>query len=158
MSELKIVCDIWEFHRAGEVPALAIPGFPSQERIDLRKSLIQEEVGETLKALDERDLVEVADGIADSIVVLVGTALELGIDLTAVWDEVHRSNMAKFPECPKCWGSGQVGVDEEHDRRCHACGGRGTQLLRRDDGKIMKPEGWTAPDITSILKAQGANL
>lgn len=148
---LQVVRDITEFHEAGEVPALDKPGFPDAERIELRKKLIREEVGETLLAIDEGDLVEVADGIADSIVVLVGTALEFGIDLTAVWNEVHRSNMSKFPECPKCDGYGKVGVEEEHDRHCHNCDGRGTLILRREDGKILKPESWSPPAIGPLV-------
>jgi predicted HAD superfamily Cof-like phosphohydrolase len=148
---LQVVRDIAEFHEAGEVPALDKPGFPDEGRVELRKKLIREEVGETLRAIDEGDLVEVADGIADSIVVLVGTALEFGIDLTAVWNEVHRSNMSKFPECAKCHGTGLVGVDEEHDRHCHTCDGRGTLILRREDGKILKPESWSPPNIAPLV-------
>ena len=148
---LDIVHDVTLFHHAGEVPGLEVPGFPGQDRVELRTKLIREEVGETLNAIEERDLVEVADGIADSIVVLVGTALEFGIDLTSVWKEVQRSNMAKFPVCRTCKGSGNVGEEEEHDRHCHDCEGRGTQILRREDGKILKPEGWAPPNIRRIV-------
>jgi len=155
---LKIVRDITEFHAAGEVPGRASAGFPSADRVELRKKLISEEVGETLTAIDEGDLVEVADGIADSIVVLVGTALEFGIDLTAVWDEVHRSNMSKFPPCPECQGSGEGSmaygygiVAEGQPTACPVCNGRGRQLLLREDGKILKPESWTPPDIASLV-------
>ncbi len=118
------------------------------DRKQLRIALISEEVQETLEAIVRDDLIEVADGIADSIVVLVGTALEYGIDLTAVWDEVHRSNMAKFPKCEKCDVSGMVPYRSEV---CPDCNGRGTQLVLRDDGKILKPEGWTPPDIAGAL-------
>jgi len=146
---LKIVRDITEFHQAGEVPALDKPGFPAPDRVELRKSLILEEVGETLKAIDDGDLVEVADGIADSIVVLVGTALEFGIDLTAIWDEVQRSNMSKFPKCLRCGGSGTW--PSYPAGTCPDCEGRGTQLLRRADGKILKPESWSPPNIKALL-------
>ena len=156
MPPLKIVQDISEFHRAGEVPGLPTPGFPEEERIELRKKLIREEVGETLHAIDEKDLIEVADGIADSIVVLVGTALEFGIDLSAVWAEVHRSNMAKFPLCTTCNGQGLVGGDRFGLKRgevvkCTSCEGRGRSLIRREDGKILKPPGWAPPDIEAAL-------
>lgn len=142
---MKIVRDVSAFHKAGEVPFPPAPGFPAEDRVALRKKLIEEEVGETLQAIDSRDLVEVADGIADSIVVLVGTALEFGIDLGAVWDEVQRSNMSKFPSCTACEGAG-----------CEACNGRGTQLIRREDGKILKPESWSPPDIPAALGVQNS--
>jgi predicted HAD superfamily Cof-like phosphohydrolase len=151
MAELQIVTDIKAFHKAGEAPILTTAQIPPAEREALRIKLIEEEVGETLTAMRERNLVEIADGLADSIVVLVGTALEYGIDLTAVWNEVHRSNMAKFPECTNCAGTGVVSELLEHDRHCHSCNGRGTQLLRREDGKILKPPGWTPPDIKKLL-------
>lgn len=149
---LKIVEDVADFHKAGEVPGLDEPGFPDAARIELRKSLIREEVGETLKAIDDGDLIEVADGIADSIVVLVGTALEFGIPLTRIWNEVHRSNMSKFPECQQCGGSGTH--PSYPPGTCPECNGRGTQLIRRDDGKILKPEGWSPPDIEAALRSK----
>lgn len=143
---LRVEHDVRRFHAAGEVPSLTEPGFPDKDRIELRKSLIREEVGETLNAIDRRDIIEVADGIADSIVVLVGTALEFGIDLTAVWVEVQRSNMSKFPLCGNCDAKGY-----SQGQECPKCGGRGTLILRREDGKILKPAGWGPPNIAAAL-------
>ena len=123
-------CQIADFHLATGTPILDKPEFPSQERIDLRHRLIEEEWIEYQEAVAARDIVEVADAIGDMIVVLVGTALEFGIPLSEVWDEIHRSNMAK--------------VDPDTGF-----------VRRRDDGKILKPEGWTPPDIASVLKVFG---
>jgi predicted HAD superfamily Cof-like phosphohydrolase len=117
--------DIKDFHK--EVMGdnfFQHPHLPLPELKELRKQLILEEVNETLKAMDENDLVEIADGIADSIVVLLGTAVTYGIDLRPVWDEVHRTNMAKK--------DGPI----------------------RADGKKLKPEGWKPPDIKKILDKQ----
>lgn len=91
------------------------------------------EVDECLSAMEDRDMVEVADGIIDSIYVLVGMGLELGLPLQALWEEVQRSNMAKAIEQPD--GSFKV--------------------LKRADGKVIKPEGWTPPDIAGVLRAHG---
>jgi len=142
---MNIVNDIKQFHRAANQPILETPEIPPQDRQRLRYSLIQEEVNETLQAILRDDLVEIADGIADSIVVLVGTALEYGIPLERVWKEVHRSNMSKFPECEACDGRGVF---------CPDCDGRGTQLILRKDGKVLKPESWSPPDIESVLGQQ----
>lgn len=114
-----------EFHAAYDVPIRSSPGFPDDKRVSLRKSLIWEEVAELFDAIDRKDLVDTADGIADAIVVLIGTALEFGIPLDRVMEEVHRSNMSK------------LGAD-------------GRPVLR-EDGKVLKGPNFTPPDIQSIL-------
>lgn len=99
----------------------------------LARRLIEEEVNvETLPALEKykqhpsfENLVELADGIIDSVYVLLHAANSLDIPFDLVWNEVHRSNMAK--------------VDAD---------GR---VKKREDGKILKPEGWTPPDIFSVM-------
>ena len=73
----------------------------------------------------EPDLGGIADGIADLIYVLLGTALSYGIHIAPIWDEVQRTNMAKE-------------------------GG-----ATRHDGKVLKPEGWQPPDVRGILLKQG---
>jgi len=152
------IADVQAFHRAADVPSPTTPAVPSPDRVELRRRLIKEEVGETLTALKHGDLVELADGLADSIVVLIGTALEYGIDRQPVWDEVHRTNMAKFPECsnPHCHdGRVYVYSNEASTKDCKQCQGRGTQLIQRDDGKILKPPDWRPPDIRAVLEDQG---
>lgn len=117
--------DIVDFHK--EVMRDSFPNYPCLPRVGystLRCNLIEEEINETLEAIRDADLIKIADGIADSIVVLLGTAVTYGIDMRPIWDEVHRTNMAK----------------------------KGGAL--RGDGKRMKPEGWTPPDIAGILQEQ----
>ena len=101
------------------------PQIPDKETIKLREKLIDEEVNETLNAIYNNDMVEIADGIVDSIVVLIGTAVMYGIDLQPIWDEVYSNNMSKK--------DGPI----------------------REDGKKMKPAGWKPPDIESCLIKQG---
>ena len=67
--------------------------------------------------------------IVDAIYVHIQAAFELGLPLQALWDEVQRSNMAKAVLQPD--GSFKV--------------------VRRADGKILKPEGWTPPDIEDMV-------
>jgi predicted HAD superfamily Cof-like phosphohydrolase len=66
-------------------------------------------------------LVEVIDGLCDIVYVALGTAATFGVDLDPFFREVQRSNMAK-------------------------AGGE-----RREDGKRLKPPGWTPPEIERIL-------
>lgn len=120
--------DVWCFHTACNIPVRLDPGFPSDERVALRVDLINEEVNkELLRAIESRDLVKTADGIADAIYVLIGAALEFGIPLDRVWAAVHESNMAMMDPA-----TGYV--------------------KRREDGKVLKPDGWKAPDIAGILR------
>jgi len=91
----------------------------------LRGRLIAEEITELADAIDAGDLPGAVDGIVDAIYVLVGTAVTFGVDLAPIWDAVHTANMAKI--------GGAI----------------------RDDGKVLKPDGWTAPDVALLLRAQG---
>lgn len=134
--------DVSAFHRAVDAPVLDKPTVPSDERVKLRGSLIQEEYLETMRSmfveevvdgvptLDMRkvrpavDMVALADGLADLIYVAVGCALEFGIPLDRVWAEVQRSNLDKVKD----------------------------GVIRRFDGKILKPASWKAPDIEGCLK------
>lgn len=118
--------DVREFREACGLPIATKVGFPSRECVELQQRLLREEYLEWIAASSERDMVEVADALADMIYIIVGTALEFGIPLDRVWDEVQRSNMAK--------------VDPETGR-----------VARRDDGKILKPKNWEGPRISEAL-------
>lgn len=102
---------------------------PAEEVRQLRVDLIEEEAREFREASERGDIVEVADAIADLIVVVVGAAVTWGIPLKACFDEVHRSNMSK------------VGEDGK--------------VVRREDGKVLKPEGWSRPDLERVLREAG---
>lgn len=94
---------------------------PAIRRPELRASLIEEEAAETIVAIRSGDLVEAIDGLCDLLCVVYGAAAEFGVNLAPYWDEVHRTNMAKQ--------GGPV----------------------RADGKRLKPEGWTPPNIEGLL-------
>ena len=101
------------------------PTIPPVEVYMLCYELIQEEGSETLQALREEDLVKLADGIVDTIVVLLGTAVSYGIDIRPIWDEIHRTNMLKS-----------------------------TGPIRESDGKRLKPENWEHPKVRELLLEQ----
>lgn len=128
------------------------PEIPDEKIVKLRVDLIYEEVIKELlynmgywqiieslppnKDEDEQGIIlhktyrkpnlsEIADGIVDSIVVLLGAACAFGIDIQPLWDIVHQSNLEK--------ANGPV----------------------REDGKRLKPEGWKPPDILGELRKQG---
>ena len=122
-----IVKSLLEFNEAFEIPKRNEPGLGSQELIELRIKLLEEEVQEYAEAARAGDLVEVLDALADIGYILAGTIINHGMQdiFDASFDEVHRSNMAKL-------------VD-----------GR---VLRREDGKVLKPDGWTPPNLGQFLK------
>jgi len=124
---IEAIKDVAAFHLACDIPILAAPTVPSPSRVDLRVDLIEEEVNrELIPAMRKGDLVEIADAMADSVYVIIGAALEYGIPLDHVWAAVQDANMAKVdPVTGKVW--------------------------RREDGKVLKPPGWTPPDIRGAL-------
>lgn len=122
----RFLADVKAFHDACDIPTMPWPQLPALARQELRAKLIKEEVKETIHAIETGNLAKIADGLADIIYVVCGTALEYGIPLHEVWRAVQRSNMAKV--CPE---TGKV--------------------IRRADGKILKPDGWQEPDFAAIL-------
>jgi predicted HAD superfamily Cof-like phosphohydrolase len=120
---MKIQDQVTEFQRAFGQPVgdTRTPGF---QRPALRMDLISEEYCELDNAIEELDFPAAVDALGDMIYVIVGTAVEWGVDIGAILDEIHRTNMAK-------------------------AGGP-----RRADGKILKPPGWKPPDIVGCLKRQ----
>lgn len=143
--------------------AKQFPGGAASRSTMLGARLMIEELGEVLAAMAEGDLVELADGLADLQIVTNWAALAHGIPLEEVHAEVHRSNMAKFPVCPTCRGSGKEtlklsaaasffnGGDEDAVVQCEGCGGAGRLVIRDAGGKYLKPEGWTPPDVAAVL-------
>lgn len=74
-----------------------------------------------------RDTVEVADALGDLIYVIYGMALELGIPLSRVLDEIQASNLSK------------LGADG--------------QPIYREDGKVLKGPDYFPPDISRALES-----
>jgi predicted HAD superfamily Cof-like phosphohydrolase len=85
---------IGEFHAAmGDQPHEL--GLPNSATRDLRLNLIREEFFELVDADEAKDIISIADALADIVYVAYGTAYAHGIDLDKVLAEVHRSNMTK---------------------------------------------------------------
>ena len=100
---------------------------PSQENAHLYRGLIAEEYEEFCQALIMRDDVEQLDACMDLIWVTLGFCHMKGFDVTKAWDEVLKTNMAKVDPV-----TGKV--------------------RRREDGKILKPEGWKPPDLSKFVQ------
>ena len=115
--------DVESFMEAGDQPVnknLTLIG----SQPDLYMNLITEEYKETLEAFQNKDMIEVADGLADMVWVIMGMCSSCGINFEKVWEEVKASNMSKF-------------VDGK--------------AIKNEAGKIMKPETYFRPDIKKVL-------
>ena len=98
-------------------------GIENVEQYKLYYTLIKEEVQELEDSTTREDDV---DALIDILVVTIGALHSIGVDTEGAWKEVHGSNMAKIDA-----GTGVV--------------------LRREDGKILKPEGWQPPNLKQYL-------
>ena len=105
------------FHLVFSHPTAEKPVMQSADRANARADWITEEANEIR---DAQTVAEQADGYIDAIYFGIGGLVELGVDPGPLWDLVHGANMAKVQP------DGSV--------------------KRREDGKIIKPEGWIAPD------------
>ncbi len=162
-----------EFHKAFGVPVNTTPQGIAPDRLKLRASLIFEEAFETIVAMGcrvniggdsiqqvencESSLPDVTDGLADLLYVTFGACLELGIDIQAVFDCVHESNMSKMWTTREMMEYHKTADDyvftamrllpewtEKLDERIYSC--------KRKDGKIIKSPSYSPVDIKSVLE------
>ena len=94
------------------------------DQASLYMDLITEEYQETLSAFENSDLIEVADGLADMVWVIMGMCNSCGIDFDSVWQEVKASNTSKFPD---------------------------GKAIKNEHGKIMNPDSYFKPNIKKVL-------
>ena len=99
---------------------------PSEENYKMYLSLIDEEVGELNDAVNSNDKLEQLDALVDILVVTMGAIRAAGWDGEGAWKEVMDTNFAKIDP-----DSGKV--------------------RKREDGKVLKPEGWKAPQLEKFL-------
>jgi len=97
---------------------------PSPDNVHLYRSLIAEEYEEFCQALIMRNDVEQLDACMDMIWVILGYCYMKNFQVYGAWEEVARSNLSKI------------------DRKTG-------KVIKREDGKVLKPEGWTPPDLGS---------
>jgi predicted HAD superfamily Cof-like phosphohydrolase len=121
----KVFTDVHMFMRACDHMPSPTPSEPTALS-DLYKTLIDEEYGEFQEAFDAGDDAEQLDACFDMIWVIVAYAKARGWDLDKAWDEGAKSNLFKIDQA-----TGKV--------------------IRREDGKILKPQGWKEPDFAQFV-------
>lgn len=98
----------------------------NENQFKLYLNLIKEEMLELLEAVEDNNRTEIFDALLDIVVVTIGAGLSAGFPMNDGWQEVIRSNMDK--------------IDPETG-----------MVLRREDGKILKPKDWQPPKLADIL-------
>lgn len=102
-----------------------------QEKIEanasLYRNLIAEEFNEFIQANNKNDEIEKLDACMDMIWVILGYCIMKGYDVKGAWDEVALSNLTKIDKVTK-------------------------KVIKRADGKVLKPEGWKPPQLAKFLK------
>jgi predicted HAD superfamily Cof-like phosphohydrolase len=109
----------------------------NQAQFEMYLSLIKEEYNELLvaqgfdletgKQTNAADMVETLDALLDIVVVTIGAMHSAGMDAEGGWKEVMKTNFAK--------------VDKETGK-----------VRKREDGKVLKPQGWSPPDLKPFVK------
>jgi predicted HAD superfamily Cof-like phosphohydrolase len=100
---------------------------PSEANYKMYLDLIREETDELEEAIQDNDKVEQLDALIDILVVTMGAVRAAGWDGEAAWKEVMDTNFAK--------------IDPTTDK-----------VIKRADGKVLKPEGWQAPQLAQFIK------
>lgn len=98
----------------------------NEAQYDMYRNLITEEYKELLEAVEAGDRKEQLDALIDILVVTIGAIHSAGFDGEGAWKEVMRTNFAK--------------IDSETGK-----------VRKREDGKVLKPEGWTAPELAQYI-------
>ena len=100
---------------------------PSEANYKMYLDLIREETDELEEAIQDNDKVEQLDALVDILVVTMGAIRAAGWDGEAAWKEVMDTNFAKIDPT-----TGKV--------------------IKREDGKVLKPEGWKAPELAQFVR------
>ena len=102
------------------------PSFSTDKINKLRLDLIKEELEELTEAMNNKDLLEVADALTDILYVTYGAGHAFGIDMDKCFEEVQNSNMSKLGEDGK--------------------------PIYNENGKVMKGPNYFKPNLSQFLK------
>ncbi len=154
MEKIDSLNQVAEFHTTFNAPILETPQIPSTERCNLRVALLQEELNELKQAIEDNDIVEIADALCDLQYVLSGAVLEFGLGnkFVELFNEVQRSNMSKA-----CDTEQQAQETVEHykakgEEAHYEISGEKFNVHRVSDNKVLKNKYYSSADLKSILE------
>ena len=155
MKQIDSLNQVAEFHKTFKHPIVEKPAIPPRKRCDLRVALISEELDELKEAIDNNDLVEIADALCDIQYVLSGAVLEFGLGdkFRELFDEVQRSNMSK-----SCTSREEAEATIRHyeDAKGMPCYYKEVDgkflVYRTEDNKTLKSINYSPADLKGILE------
>jgi len=103
------------------------------DQFNMYLKLIEEEAEELNQAIINKDKVEMLDALVDILVVTIGAIHSMGADAEGAWKEVMKTNFAK--------------IDKDTGK-----------VRKREDGKVLKPLGWTPPNLKPYLSKETSLL
>ena len=145
-----------EFHRTFHHPILPAPAIPDERRCRLRLALLAEELKEMEHAIEQKDLVGVADALCDLQYVLSGAILEFGLQdkFKALFEEVQRSNMSKVCHSEE---EAQRTVEFYKKKDGTECyykqEGNNWLVYRQQDNKTIKSINYSPANLEAILQS-----
>ena len=99
------------------------------DQFNMYLKLIEEEAEELNQAIIAENRIEVLDALIDMLVVTIGAIHSMGADAEGAWKEVMQTNFAK--------------IDKDTGK-----------VRKREDGKVLKPVGWVAPNLRPYLSKE----
>ncbi len=147
--------DVSRFHKTFQLPILDDPVIPAKDRCALRINLIEEELRELKEAIEQNDLVEVADAFCDIQYVLSGAILEFGLGekFKSLFEEVQRSNMSKVCKTLEEAEATQKHYMEKSETESYIQKKDEDYLVyRKADGKVLKSVNYSPADIKGMLE------
>ena len=117
--------DVKKFMKTFAQVVITKPQFPEEKVMRLRYDLIKEELDELKKAMEEKDLKEIADALTDILYVTYGAGCAYGIDLDKCFKEVQRANMSKL--------------------------GNDGKPIYNEKGKVMKGPNYSEPNLKRFV-------
>jgi predicted HAD superfamily Cof-like phosphohydrolase len=98
----------------------------NKKQFKMYHKLIKEEVKELKEAIKLKNTTEILDALIDILVVTIGAGHSMGFNMEGAWNEVMKTNFAKI--------NSETG-----------------KVIKREDGKVLKPEGWEEPKLEEFL-------
>ena len=154
MQQINSLNQVSDFHKTFNAPVLETPQIPSEQRCQLRVSLLQEELDELSQAIKDNNIVEIADALCDIQYVLSGAVLEFGLGekFVELFNEVQRSNMSKA-----CSSEEEAQKTLEHYKQKDGTEGYYKQIgdkwvtYRNGDDKVLKSIGYSPANLSVII-------
>ena len=130
MDKDTLLKDIDSFHKKYKFEKNEKVGIPdNNELVNFRTSFLMEELAEYTQAITKKDAAGALDALVDIVYIALGTAWLFNLPFERAWEQVQKANMSKIRTKSKSKK-------------------RGTSF------DVVKPKGWTAPDIEQIIEEE----